>query len=170
VAGQPENRTGMGGAMMRCAAVLHAVRSQEPGYGSSYHRVCSRGRRSAGVLAHTLIRFLLADVAPPGPVLPADYDTITEHPGPKDFGKGQHGDGTQSSHRYTVYRWEHTWLEPAILAVPAVKRLFCDPMLATHIAGLFPGLSASRKIRIICSSVNRGVRFSSSPLQHTRDA
>jgi hypothetical protein len=40
---------------------------------------------------------------------------VTEHPGPKAFGKGRHCDGVQSSHRYTACRWGQTWVVVSVL-------------------------------------------------------
>jgi hypothetical protein len=87
--------------------LLRTVRSQAAGHGSSYHRVFSQRRWSAWALARALITYLLDHVVPPGPVLLAGDDTVTEHPGPKVFGKGRHRDGVRSSHNYTAYRWGH---------------------------------------------------------------
>ena len=82
--------------------LLRTVRFQAPGPASSYQRVFSRRCWSAWALAHALITFLLDHVVPPGPVLLAGDDTVTEHPGPQVFGKGRHRDAVRSSHRYTA--------------------------------------------------------------------
>ena len=84
--------------------VLRTVHEKAPGHMSSYHRVFSQRRWSAWLLARLLITFLLDHVVPPGPVLLAGDDTVTEHPGPKVFGKGRHRDGVRSTHSYTAYR------------------------------------------------------------------
>lgn len=81
---------------------LRTVRHQAPGHGSSYHRVFSQRRWSTWVMARARIRFLLDHMVPPGPVLLAGDDTVTEHPGPKVFGQGRHRDGVRSSHSYTA--------------------------------------------------------------------
>ena len=73
--------------------LLRTVRYQAQGHASSYHRVLSQRRWSVWTLARMLIAFLLNHVVPPGPVLLAGDDTVTEHPGPKVFGKGRHRDG-----------------------------------------------------------------------------
>jgi hypothetical protein len=78
--------------------LLRTVQVQAPGHASSYHRVFSRRRWSAWALARALITFLLDHVVPPGSVLLAGDDTVTEHPGPQVFGKGRHRDGVRSSH------------------------------------------------------------------------
>jgi hypothetical protein len=57
---------------------------------SSYHRVFSQRRWSAWALARMLITFLLDHVVPPGPMLLAGDDTVTERRGPHVFGKGRH--------------------------------------------------------------------------------
>jgi DDE superfamily endonuclease len=103
--------------------ILRTVRHQAPGHGSSYHRVFSQRRWSTWVMARALIRFLLDHVVPPGPVLLAGDDTVTEHPGPKVFGKGRHRNGVRSSHRYTAYRWGHTWVVVSVLVkLPFARR------------------------------------------------
>jgi DDE superfamily endonuclease len=84
--------------------VLRTVREKAPGHMSSYHRVFSQRRWSTWALARPLITFLLDHVVPPGPVLLAGDDTVTEHPGPRVFGKGRHRDGVRSTHSYTAYR------------------------------------------------------------------
>ena len=110
--------------------LLRTVRYQAQGHASSYHRVCSRRRWSTWALARTLITFLLDYVVPPGPVLLAGDDTVTEHPGPKVFGKGRHRDGVRSTHNYTAYRWGHKWVVIAILLkLPFATRPWALPVL-----------------------------------------
>jgi hypothetical protein len=110
--------------------LLRTVRVQAPGHASSYHRVFSRRRWSAWILARALITFLLDHVVPPGPVLLAGDDTVTEHPGPQVFGKGRHRDGVRSSHSYTAYRWGHKWVVLAILMkLPFATRPWALPVL-----------------------------------------
>jgi hypothetical protein len=97
---------------------------------SSYHRVFSQRRWSAWGLARLLITFLLDHVVPPGPVLLAGDDTVTEHPGPRVFGKGRHRDGVRSTHRYTAYRWGHKWVVVSVLVkLPFATRLWALPGL-----------------------------------------
>jgi hypothetical protein len=84
--------------------LLRTVRFKAPGPVSSYHRVFSQRRRLAWGLARASITFLLDHVVPPGPVLLAGDDTVTEHPGPKVFSKGRHRDGVRSTHSYAAYR------------------------------------------------------------------
>ena len=79
--------------------LLRTVRYHAQGHVSSYHRVFSQRRWSLWALARMLITFLLDHVVPPGPVLLAGDDTVTEHPGPRVFGKGRHRDGVRSTHR-----------------------------------------------------------------------
>ena len=110
--------------------LLRTVRAQAPGHGSSYHRVFSQRRWSAWALARTLITCLLDYVVPPGPVLLAGDDTVTEHPGPKIFGKGRHRDGVRSSHSYTAYRWGHKWVVVSVLVkLPFATRPWALPVL-----------------------------------------
>src|SRR5688572_4536994 len=66
--------------------LVRTVRCKAPGHVSSYHRVFSQRQWSTWILARTLMTFLLDYVLPPGPVLLAGDDTVTEHPGPKVFG------------------------------------------------------------------------------------
>jgi DDE superfamily endonuclease len=111
--------------------LLRTVRSKAPGHGSSYHRVFSQRRWSAWALARALITFLLHYVVPPGPVLLVGDDTVTEHPGPKVFGKGRHRDGVRSSHSYTAYRWGHKWVVVSVLVkLPFATRPWALPVLA----------------------------------------
>jgi hypothetical protein len=110
--------------------LLRTVRSQAAGHGSSYHRVFSQRRWSAWALARALITYLLDHVVPPGPVLLAGDDTVTEHPGPKVFGKGRHRDGVRSSHNYTAYRWGHKWVVVSVLIkLPFATRPWALPIL-----------------------------------------
>jgi hypothetical protein len=106
------------------------VRYQAHGHASSYHRVFSQRRWSTWVLARTLISYLLDQVVPPGPVLLVGDDTVTEHPGPKVFGKGRHRDGVRSTHRYTAYRWGHKWVVISVLVKwPFATRPWALPIL-----------------------------------------
>jgi hypothetical protein len=110
--------------------LLRTVRYQAQGHVSSYHRVLSQRRWSSWVLARTLISFLLDHVVPPGPVLLAGDDTVTEHPGPKVFGKGRHRDGVRSTHSYTAYRWGHKWVVVSVLMkLPFATRPWALPIL-----------------------------------------
>jgi hypothetical protein len=110
--------------------LLRTVRYQAQGHASSYHRVFSQRRWSTWALARALIAFLLDHVVPPGPVLLAGDDTVTEHPGPKVFGKGRHRDGVRSTHSYTAYRWGHKWVVIAmLLKLPVATRPWALPIL-----------------------------------------
>jgi hypothetical protein len=110
--------------------LLRTVRYQTSGHVSSYHRVFSQRRWSTWALAHTLITYLLDRVVPPGPVLLVGDDTVTEHPGPKVFGKGRHRDGVRSSHSYTAYRWGHKWVVISMLVKwPFTARPWALPIL-----------------------------------------
>jgi hypothetical protein len=110
--------------------LLRTVHYQAQGHVSSYHRVLSQRRWSTWALARTLISFLLDHVVPPGPVLLAGDDTVTEHPGPKVFGKGRHRDGVRSTHSYTAYRWGHKWVVVSVLVkLPIAARPWALPVL-----------------------------------------
>jgi DDE superfamily endonuclease len=111
--------------------VLRTARYQAQGHVSSYHRVFSQRRWSTWALARTLLTFLLDHVVPPGPVLLAGDDTVTEHPGPQVFGKGRHRDGVRSTHSYTTYRWGHKWVVVSVLVkLPITTRPWALPVLA----------------------------------------
>jgi hypothetical protein len=111
--------------------LLRTVRYQAHGHVSSYHRVFSQRRWSAWALARMLIIFLFEHVVPPGPVLLAGDDTVTEHPGPNVFGKGRHRDGVRSTHSYTAYRWGHKWVVVSVLVkLPIATRPWALPVLA----------------------------------------
>jgi hypothetical protein len=113
------------------------VRYQAQGQAASDHRVRSQRRWSAWALARTVITCLLDDVVPPGPVLLAGDDTVTEPPGPKVFGQGRHRDGVRSTPSYTAYRWGHQWVVVSVLvkwpvatrpwALPIVVALYRPP-------------------------------------------
>jgi hypothetical protein len=110
--------------------LLRTVRYQAQGHASSYHRVFSQRRWSTWAMARALITFLLDHVVPPGPVLLAGDETVTEHPGPKVFGKGRHRDGVRSTHSYTAYRWGHKWVVIAmLLKLPFATRPWALPVL-----------------------------------------
>jgi DDE superfamily endonuclease len=85
--------------------LLRTVRFQASGQVSSSHRVFSQRRWSTSGLVRALITLLLDRVVPPGPVLLAGDETVTEHPGPNVFGKGRHREGVRSTHSFTAYRW-----------------------------------------------------------------
>jgi hypothetical protein len=75
--------------------------------------------------------FLLGHVLPPGPVLLAGEDTVTDHPGPKVFGKGRHRDGVRSTHSYTAYCWGHKWVVVSgLVKLPLTTRAWALPVLA----------------------------------------
>jgi DDE superfamily endonuclease len=110
--------------------LLRTVRYQTSGHVSSYHRVFSQRQWSTWALARILITYLLDWVVPPGPVLLAGDDTVTEHTGPQVFGKGRHRDGVRSSHSYTAYRWGHKWVVLSILVkFPCATRPWALPIL-----------------------------------------
>jgi hypothetical protein len=78
--------------------ILRTVPPDAKGHISSDHRVFSRRRWSAWVLARLLITLLLDHVVPPGPVRLAGDDTVAERPGPQVFGKGRPRAGVRSTH------------------------------------------------------------------------
>ena len=113
------------------ANLRRTAHEKAPGHLSSYYRVFSQRRRSAWALARLLVTFLLDHVIPPGPVLLAGDDTVTEPPGPRVFGKGRHRHGVRSTHSYTAYRWGHTWVVLSVLVkFPFATRPWALPVLA----------------------------------------
>jgi hypothetical protein len=117
------------------------VQDQAQGHVSSYHRVLSQRRWSTWALARARITYLLDQVVPPGPVLLAGDDTVTEHPGPKVFGKGRHRDGVRSTHRDTAYRWGHKWVVISMLVKwPFPTRPWALPILVALVPS--PGVGS----------------------------
>jgi hypothetical protein len=93
--------------------------------------VFSQRRWSAWALARIVITCRLDYVVPPGPVLLAGDETVTEPPGPKVFGKGRHRDGVRSTHTYTAYRGGHKWVVLSVLVkLPFATRPWALPVLA----------------------------------------
>ena len=67
---------------------------------------------------------------PKGPIELAGDDTVTEHPGPKVYGKGCHRDPVRSTHSFTAFRWGHKWVVLAVLVrVPFATRRWALPLL-----------------------------------------
>ena len=122
--------------------LLRTVRAQAPGQISASHRVLSRRRWSARALARPLMTFLLDCVVPPGPVRLAGDGTVTEHPGPKVFGKGRHRDGVRSSHSSTACRWGPNWgVVAGLVKRPCATRPWALPVLVALVPppGVGPG-------------------------------
>jgi DDE superfamily endonuclease len=110
--------------------LLRTGREKAPGHISADHRVFSQRRWSAWVVARLWITCLWDHVVPSGPVLLAGDDTVTEHPGPKVFGKGRHRAGVRSTHSYTAYRWGHKWVVVSVLVkLPFATRPWALPVL-----------------------------------------
>ena len=60
----------------------------------------------------------------------AGDDTVTEHPGPKVYGKGCHRDPVRSTHSFTAFRWGHKWVVLALLVrFPCATRRWALPLL-----------------------------------------
>jgi hypothetical protein len=90
-----------------------------------------------------LITFLLDHVDPPDPVLLAGDDTVTEHPGPRVFGKARHRHGVRSTHSYMAYRWGHTWVIVSVLVkLPFATRPWALPVLVALVPSPRVGASA----------------------------
>jgi hypothetical protein len=112
------------------ANLLRGLGALAPGDPSSYHRVFSHRRWSSWGVARRLAQGVLARFVPHGPVELAGDDTVTEHPGPKVYGKGCHRDPVRSTHSFTAYRWGHKWVALTVLVrVPWATRRWALPLL-----------------------------------------
>src|SRR5689334_6533652 len=85
------------------ANLLRGLGALAPGHSSSYHRVLSHRRWSAHRLARRYIAAVLARFVPEGPIAIVGDDTVTEHPGPRVYGKGRHRDPVRSTHSFTAF-------------------------------------------------------------------
>jgi uncharacterized protein YerC len=97
------------------ANLLRVLGALAPGHPTSYHRVFSRGRWSPWTLARRFTHAVLTRFVPHGPITLAGDDTVTEHPGPKVYGKGCHRDPVRSTHTFTTFRWGHKSVVLALL-------------------------------------------------------
>jgi hypothetical protein len=109
--------------------LLRVLGALAPGHPSSYHRVFSRDRWSLSALARRHVAAVFARFVPRGPILLAGDDTVTEHPGPRVYGKGRHRDPVRSTHAYTAFRRGHKWVVLALLVeVPWATRRWALPL------------------------------------------
>jgi hypothetical protein len=112
------------------ANLLRTLGALAPGHPTSYHRVSSRNRWSPWALARRFIRAVLTRLTPAGPITPAGDDTVTEHPGPRVYGKGCHRDPVRSTHSFTAFRRGHKWVVLAVLVrFPFATRPWALPLL-----------------------------------------
>jgi DDE superfamily endonuclease len=110
--------------LLRCLGAL------APGHPSSYHRVFSRSPWNCWDLARRFSQVILGRFAPQGVIELAGDDTVTEHPGPKVYGKGCHRDPVRSTHSFTAFRWGHKWVVLALLVrLPCTTRRWALPLL-----------------------------------------
>src|SRR4051812_47858708 len=110
--------------------LLRTIPGLAPGDPSSYHRVFSKRRWSALLLARLLAKFILDHYVPDGPIFLAGDDTVDEHRGAKVHGKGCHRDPVRSTHSFTAYRWGHKWVVLTILVkFPFATRPWALPVL-----------------------------------------
>jgi len=101
-----------------------------PGHFTSFHRLFSRCRWYSRRLARALVTLVLNRFLPQGPIPLVGDDTVSEHPGPKVYGKGCHRDPVRSTHSFTAYRWGHKWVVLALLVrFPFARRLWALPVL-----------------------------------------
>ena len=109
--------------------LLRGLAALTPGHSRSYHRVFSRYRWRSLTLARRYVHRVLARFVPKGPIELAGDDTVTEHPGPKVYGKGCHRDPVRSTHSFTAYRWGHKWVALTVLVkVPWATRRWALPL------------------------------------------
>jgi hypothetical protein len=112
------------------ANLLRTVVGLTEGDPSTYHRVLSLAQWSGLSLAALLTRFIIHHFWPQGRIRLAGDDTVTEHPGPRVYGKARHRDPVRSSHSYTTWRWGHKWVVLAVLVqFPFARRLWALPVL-----------------------------------------
>jgi uncharacterized protein YerC len=112
------------------ANLLRCLDALAPGDPTSYHRVFSRNRWSSWRLARLFAQKVLARFVPDGPIELAGDDSVTEHPGPKVYGKGCHRDAVRSTHSFTAYRWGHKWVALTVLVrVPWATRRWALPLV-----------------------------------------
>jgi hypothetical protein len=112
------------------ANLLRCLGPLAPGDPTSYHRFFSRDRWSSWALARRLAQTVFARLVPTGTIELAVDDTVTEHPGPKVYGKGCHRDPVGSTHWFTAYRWGHKWVALVVLVkVPWATRRWALPLL-----------------------------------------
>jgi DDE superfamily endonuclease len=112
------------------ANLLRGLGALAPGHPSSYHRVFSRDRWSPWAMARRFTHAVLDRLVPDGPILLAGDDTVTEHPGPRVYGKGCHRDPVRSTHSFTAFRWGHKWVVLAVLVrFPFATRPWALPLL-----------------------------------------
>jgi hypothetical protein len=114
------------------ANLLRGLGALAPGHSSSYHRVLSHRRWSAHRLARRYIAAVLARFVPEGPIAIVGDDTVTEHPGPRVYGKGRHRDPVRSTHSFTAFRWGHKWVVLAVLVrFPFARRRWALPLMVS---------------------------------------
>ena len=112
------------------SAVLRLLTLIEPVNPSTFHRLFSHRRWSAGALAKVIIGFLLNRFVPAGVVRVVGDETVDGHRGKKVYGKARHRDAVRSSHSHTVYRYGHKWIVLSILIeLPYTTRPFALPIL-----------------------------------------
>src|ERR671933_1102672 len=95
-----------------------------------YHRVLSTARWSSRVVAHHLLRLLVAAFVPRGPVVIGLDDTIERRWGLKIKARGIYRDPVRSSHGHFVKASGLRWLSlMAVVPVPWTRRRWALPFL-----------------------------------------
>lgn len=130
------------------ANLLRTLGALAPGDSSAYRRFFCQSRWSAASLARTLAGWVFDRLCPPGPILLAADDTVSEHPGDKVHGKSCHRDAVRSSHSFTAFRWGHKWLVLAVLVrFPWTRRYWALPILVVLLRSQKDDLKANGKHR-----------------------
>lgn len=111
--------------------ILAFLGSLVQGHYSSYYRVFSRAPWSSWQLGRLLARLAIDLVPQDEPIFILADTTVTEHRGPKVYGKGKHRDAVRSSHSYTAWRWGHRWVAlcAAVQLVSVLSRRWALPIL-----------------------------------------
>lgn len=112
------------------ANLLRSLGTLAPGHRTDYQRVLSRSPWSGTRLGCALAGFIIAHLAPEGPVALVGDDTVDGHPGRHVYGKARHRDPVRSSHAYTAWKYGHRWVVLAILVqLPFARRPWALPVL-----------------------------------------
>jgi len=101
------------------------------GHFVSYYRAFSRAHWLSWKLGRFLAALVIDLVPPEDPIFVLADTTVTEHRGPKVYGKGKHRDAVRSSHTFTAWRWGHRWVAlcVAVQLISVVSRRWALPVL-----------------------------------------
>src|SRR5919206_410183 len=111
-------------------AVLRVLGLGQTSSFALYHRVLSTARWSSRVVAHHLLRLLVAAFVPRGPVVIGLDDTIERRWGLKIKARGIYRDPVRSSHGHFVKASGLRWLSlMAVVPLPWTRRRWALPFL-----------------------------------------